>query len=39
MTTILVICPHCGHEFLIEDYRMDEDDLACEKCGAHIIED
>ena len=39
MNSINVICPDCGHEFLIEDYRMDEDDLACEKCGALIIED
>ena len=39
MNSTNVICPHCDHEFIIEDYRLNDDELTCPKCKELVAEE
>ena len=39
MNPVNVICPHYGHEFIVEDYRLDDDEWCCEECGELMMEE
>jgi len=36
---VVLMCPHCGYEELVEEEVLNDDERTCYKCGKYVFDE